>query len=970
LAATPNQIIGGGESWSPVKPYAIPGGPGTFGSILTLTLTFINFVNITETSSLYTGNLPASVENPRSAYTGLYCLPCAVPRGGWTVISGAVVNATGKPIIAQPISLSYQFPNGTNRPITTTFTGATGEFSFNWTNVPLLPLGRYLLVANTTATVNYNAEGVFLPITIVTPTAISPGGTLTLFYPYVFNVTGYLNITPERIAYSSAINATGTTHLLEGEYATGSKPVPVTVGAPTIVPVADIWMNVTKVSFLYVAQNQSLVQVNLRVTNTGPQTAYNVVVSSLIPQTSGSCFGISPSPAPCVLPVVSMASSLTEATDRKTVTFSPGTITPGTSYSSWYIVKANSTNIFQTASNVTAQAGLNTFRFYYTGPLLGVYPYPSSTTLALPPIGHLKGYATIDPAFIANKTSTTVSLHLYNAGNVTYTNINATAANSLGSELSFVSASKLVPNMAPGTSQTMNFTGTATAAGIYFSMGVSTYQLRLSWSYNQSQTIGFNDYIYQNVLIYDPTFSGFNPSLRVDITTPTPSVTAGATALIVVTVTNTGSSPVSNFEYQLTSYTPLYNPSGSSLSSAPTSYGSYFSGWFYSLGPGQKVNFRIGIQTTAGGLYPVFAAPVSGIFYDYRTPTGSFLPEGQAQISASSAALITATDTAAPTVSAPWSSPFAPTSSNQVHIWSQVYDGSGVSSVNLEYSTDKLSWASVPMTPVYASYLKGQSQFAYVATGQSMPVPQPFFGDIYAATLPAEGPGAAVFYRIRAADGLGNAGLYDNNGNDYVYFIQGGNSWLFPNQAPGTNVLLNGTQYVPGIKTTITMNVSTPIAVQVIQLSSNPGGTPPSGLSNLGIYTQVNANVSVILNARIRFYYTPSEIQGFNVSSITPYYWNGASWVALDNVARNPSQNYVEGTVNHFSLFGVFASAPAATTQPASIPWTIIGVIIAVAVVIVIGGILVVRRRRRGTPSFAPTQPYTTPPSPGTTTSP
>jgi len=141
-------------------------------------------------------------------------------------------------------------------------------------------------------------------------------------------------------------------------------------------------------------------------------------------------------------------------------------------------------------------------------------------------------------------------------------------------------------------------------------------------------------------------------------------------------------------------------------------------------------------------------------------------------------------------------------------------------------------------------------------------------------------------------------------------------------------------------------------------------------LSALGIYTQVNANVSIILNARIRFYYTPSQIQGFNVSTITPYYWNGASWVALDNVARSPSQNYVEGTVNHFSLFGVFASAPAATTQPASIPWTIIGVIIAVAVVIIIGGILVVKRRRRGTPSLAPTQPYTTPPSPGTTTSP
>src|SRR5216684_420824 len=88
-----------------------------------------------------------------------------------------------------------------------------------------------------------------------------------------------------------------------------------------------------------------------------------------------------------------------------------------------------------------------------------------------------------------------------------------------------------------------------------------------------------------------------------------------------------------------------------------------------------------------------------------------------------------------------------------------------------------------------------------------------------------------IFYRVRSIDNLGNMGLQDNNGNDYVYFIQGGNSWLFPNQAPGTNMLLNGTQYVSGIKTSLFLNVSKPIAVQVIQLASNPGGTLPAGLS-------------------------------------------------------------------------------------------------------------------------------------------
>ena len=814
-------------------------------------------------------------------------------------------------------------------------TNSTGGFSYSWTGSSQLPSGDYRLIANYTGSAQYYATGVYIPVTIVTPTTISPGGYVTWSYPYFFNVTGTFTITTERIAYSSAVNATGTMHLLEGEYVSQSQPVTVTVAPPVIVPVVDATMNLPKISFLYVAQNQSLVQVNLRVTNTGPQTATNVVVSSLIPQTTSfSGFGSS---RPYWLPVVSTGPFVTEASNNETVTFSPGTILPGQSFSSWYIVRANSTNLFVTSSNVTAQAGGNQFKFSYTGPVLGVYPTPTPSSIPLYPIGLLKGYVTIDPAVVANNTATTVSFHLYNAGNVTYTNINASVASYPGSQLTFSTTSKLALDMAPGTSQIVNFTATATAAAFYFFGGVSTYSLRSALSYNQSQTIGLQDNFYQNVLIYDPTIPSFNPSLRVDISAPTPQVSAGSPVLVIVTVTNTGSSDVTNFSYELAAYSPLFNPAGPST--PETIYGGYFTGWPYRLAPGQAVRFRIGLQTRAGGSYPVFASSFSSINYDYSR-SGTPLIQ-YAQISTSSAALITAIDTTPPVASTPWSSPFAPVSSDLVHVWTQVYDGSGVRSVNLEYSTNRLSWTSVPMTPLFGSYAKEQN----------VPVIQPFFGDIYNVTIPPIGPGAAVFYRVRAIDSLGNSGLQDNNGNDYVYFIQGGNSWLFPNQSPGTNLLLNGTQYVPGITTSLFLNVSTPIAVQVIQLASNPGGAPPAGLKALGIYTQVNANISITLNAKIRFYYTPSQIQGYNTSTIAPYYWNGASWVPLSNVAVNTSQNYVEGTVTHFSLFAVFGKLAASTqtTTPSSqLPWLIIGVI-AVAAVALIGGIIVAKRRRRGT---------------------
>jgi 5-hydroxyisourate hydrolase-like protein (transthyretin family) len=945
LVASPNMLLGGGEAWSPLKPYLIPGGPVPLFSQLTLRLTFQNSLNLTATSQVsYSGLLP-QLENPKTSYLGLYCLPCTVPSGGSSTIAGVLVNATGKPIANAPVILSYRFTNNTLRPITTVITNSTGGYSTSWLGVSTLPIGSYRLIANYTGSLQNNAEGTFIPFYVITPTSISPGATITLSYPYFFNVTGPMSITPERIAYSSQVNATGTGQHLIGEYITQSPAIAVTVGPPTIVPVVETTMNVTKISFLYVAQNQSLVQINLRVTNTGPQLANNVIVSSVIPQSSRT--NSTGSSVPFWLPVVSLGPSLSEASNLKSVTFTVASLPSGQSFSTWYVVKANSTNLYETANNVTAQSGANQYKFYYTGPLLGVYPSPSTTQPPL--IGLMRTYVTIDPAVVANKTSTTVSVHLYNAGNVTYNNIIATVPRSAGSGLSFPILSKTVPNMAPGTSQTVNFAATAAVATIYFSSGVFSYSLSGTVSYNQSSTKGFQTSFSQTVPIYDPTIVGFNPSLRIVISTPTPLVSAGATDLVILTVTNTGSSNVTNFSYNLQAYSPLFNPLGPST--PETSYGGYFTGWAYSLGAGQSINFRIGIQTRAGGAYPIYGSYIN---YQY-SPPGSTTSNQNAQISASSAALITAIDTTPPTVSTPWSSPFAPTSSDRAHVWTQAYDGSGVSSVNVEYSTDRLTWTSVPMTPLFGSYTKGQN----------VPVQQPFFGDIYNVTIPPIGPGAAVFYRIRATDSLGNSGLQDNNGNDYVYFIQGGNSWLFPNQAPGTNMLLNGTQYVPGIKTSLFLNVSTPIAVQVIQLGSNPGGTPPAGLLPLGIYTQVNANISVTLNARVRFYYTPIQIQSFNTSTIAPYYWNGASWIPLSNVAVNTNQNYVEGTVNHFSLFAVFAkpvSTQPPTTQPAGQPtFLYIGLAGVIAAIAIIGGILLAKKRKRGTTNLLPTP--TSPPT-------
>src|SRR5712664_2749283 len=81
LVSSPNMLLGGGETWSPLKPYLIPGGPAGLYESLNLRLTFQNAANVTGFGTVYPGLLP-QLENPRTSYLGLYCVPCSNPGGG------------------------------------------------------------------------------------------------------------------------------------------------------------------------------------------------------------------------------------------------------------------------------------------------------------------------------------------------------------------------------------------------------------------------------------------------------------------------------------------------------------------------------------------------------------------------------------------------------------------------------------------------------------------------------------------------------------------------------------------------------------------------------------------------------------------------------------------------------------------------------------------------------------------------
>jgi hypothetical protein len=947
-----NIPLGPGDTWFPLFRYPATVSHNLLDPI-TVQVTFQNSGPLTQSSLVSSGPI-SSFGDPKASYLSLNCQLCPVGKGYWSPpFSGTLVNATGAPLPNQTMQFSYaSYPYGMSNSVGSAATDGQGRFSFSWGSEGQLALGAYELTANFTGSVLQRTRSETIEFYVAEPTVIGPGKTITMSYPYFFNVTGPLTIEPERIAYSTRSNVTlgGNVIPLIGEYEAQSSTVSVTVSPPPISPVVDTTMDTQKLSFLYLAENQSLVKINLVVTNGGPQTASNVVVSAFIPRLT-----YTPLYNRGLWLPVSNNGNITVDNVRGTVTFSVPSLQPGQQASAWYIVKANSTNIFESTANVTAQApDLTKFRFTYASLPLEVYPPLSLTTP--PQQGLLENYITIDPAVIGNGTSTTVTFHLYNAGNVTYHSIIANITNIYG-----VTVDRMVrtaPDMAPGASQTINFMVSSNGNIIGNSSGGEFYGYVY---YNQSSTVRFSQYFFQELLVYNSKIAGLNPSVRVDVSAATP-VSAGAADIAVATVTNTGFSDVTNLFLSIQATSPFGN--------APdTTYGAFYANWPGDLGPNQSIKFRVGIQTKAGGPYTVSVAYAN---YDFSQP-GS-LNTGRGYITGSGAATITATVTAGPEVTIPWASPFAPTPNDQENVWTQVSDYSGIGSVKLQYSIDnKQTWKNVSMTPLNGPYLTGQGTLQLQST----------LGGIYNATIPAQSSGTIVFYRIKALDRLGNLSLQDYGGVDFSYTVQGGpNNHVFQ-QKPGTNILLNVSQSIPTLKATITLNVPIPIAIQVTQLSSNPGGTPPSGSSALGIYVQIEANVSISLVARIRLYYTSNQIQGLTANSITPYYWDGTNWVALSNVVVNTSQMWVEGTVTHFSLFAVFASSPTpanpppttqpppTTTSPAQLPWLIIGATVAIVVIVVaaIGGVFYrTNNRRPKQASTLETTPTTPSPLPGNPT--
>lgn len=162
----------------------------------------------------------------------------------------------------------------------------------------------------------------------------------------------------------------------------------------------------------------------------------------------------------------------------------------------------------------------------------------------------------------------------------------------------------------------------------------------------------------------------------------------------------------------------------------------------------------------------------------------------------------------------------------------------------------------------------------------------------------------------------------------------------------------------------IIKHISKAATIVVRNMTAPPaqGDTAPEGFKFLGRYVEILCDPSdTEMEATVRIYYTDAELQaaGVDESSLKVFYWNTTSttWEEYTTTI-NTTENYVEITVTHFSIWAVLGQTPS----PLWIQTWFIAAIVAVIAVIVIAVAFVFLQKRKKTPQ--PPQPTSSPPAP------
>jgi len=181
-----------------------------------------------------------------------------------------------------------------------------------------------------------------------------------------------------------------------------------------------------------------------------------------------------------------------------------------------------------------------------------------------------------------------------------------------------------------------------------------------------------------------------------------------------------------------------------------------------------------------------------------------------------------------------------------------------------------------------------------------------------------------LFYRIKSnvTDGISTSTTLNIN---YTFINETCDRFINDSFIAIANetTIINGTQDADTtieIQTNATVNGS----FSITKTTFSPVSFADFGVVALNKY--IDIVVSSVINQsltsiKLKISYTDAEVTAVDIeeSSLKPYNWNGTNWIVLDNLTIDTINNFVSGTVEHFSLFALFGESISVVTVEVSV---------------------------------------------------
>lgn len=251
---------------------------------------------------------------------------------------------------------------------------------------------------------------------------------------------------------------------------------------------------------------------------------------------------------------------------------------------------------------------------------------------------------------------------------------------------------------------------------------------------------------------------------------------------------------------------------------------------------------------------------------------------------------------------------------------------SDITATNIATTTASITWSTNESASSQVVYSPGNTFASSTVEINTSP-------RVTSHSVDLEDLTACTTYNFKAVaeDGVGNYATSTSN----LFTTLGCPSFAVPTNATTSTVTVSSSATSSLSESGRTLTVETPAnftatsSTVVIQIKSLTASTVLAALGTPGsvsVATSIVFDVKALIDGSIELdsfdqpvtmthEYTDEDVSGLDESSIWMYHYRDGAWSALDNCSVDTGANTITCTAPHFSIFGLFGSAPTASAN-------------------------------------------------------